>query len=190
MPNAWHSPEVKARAIDLWRGLGNAGEPRAAWDVALILSTTVTDGLAREVSERSAQGWITAYQENGYSEGQRQHESRVHSEATVLHKRTERVDKMSVDVQEALINLIEHNPTAYGRELQPLLHHLTGAWVVLDDIWALRKHMYFSCCRLGRPMCAADPILQNMYKHKCETHQFEDWQCDAAELEHARLAHR
>jgi transposase len=147
----------------------------------MILSTTVTEPCTapRDVSESSVRGWIADWQRDGFTEGRRQHDAQVRHEAEQLRKKAElaRVDKIGVDVQAALVDLIESNPVAYGRELQKLLRHVTGVWLELDDIWVLRKQMHFSCCRLGRPMRAADPILQNAYKTRWAAHQIEDWQC-------------
>ena len=92
MPGAWHPPEVKARAIDLWRGL-EGGKRLEPWEIAMSLSSC--SPLARRVSEESIKGWICNYQQTGYAEGTRQHNARVRAEAAELQRRVveERVDR-------------------------------------------------------------------------------------------------
>ena len=143
MPGQWHPPEVRERAIELWRGLEGLGKPLEPYEVAIQVSSSHPQG--RWVSEESVKDWIRSYQKTGYSESERQHNARVRVEVAELHRKSQarRVEKYSADIQEALFDAISTSPIAYGRELQARVFHVTNEWVELDELWALRKSLYF-----------------------------------------------
>ena len=75
------------------------------------------------------------------------------------------------------MEFIESRPVLYGRELRDEVHQHCGVALDKREMMKLRKSLYFSRCRLGRPMRQACPQRQAEYKQRWLLENIEDHMC-------------